>query len=204
MKKILLVAFLFALSTVNAHAGSCTVYKHAGFKGPHITLPPGARMSFVGEVWNDQISSVVVRRSCRLLAYRHADFRGRKLIFNRNTRFVGNRHNDQISSMVCDCADDYIDEEPIDYDDYDDEPTCKVFEHADLQGRQLKIRGRVKWVGDRWNDTISSATVPRGCRLKLFEHRDFRGRVLSMRQGNNRWVGDRWNDKASSAICTCR
>ena len=59
-----------------------------------------------------------------------------------NIRFVGNQINDQISSVSCD-------------------PGCSatVFEHWKYGGEAIRLRGDVAFVGQRWNDRISSVRV---------------------------------------------
>jgi hypothetical protein len=76
--------------------------------------------------------------------YQHRDFRGGvfEVYGGENIRFVGNRINDQISSVSCD-------------------PGCSttVFEHWKYEGAAIRLRGDVAFVGQRWNDRISSIRV---------------------------------------------
>ncbi len=76
--------------------------------------------------------------------FQHRDFRGGvfDVYGGENIRFVGNRINDQISSVSCD-------------------PGCSatVFEHWKFEGAAIRLRGDVAFVGQRWNDRISSIRV---------------------------------------------
>ena len=76
--------------------------------------------------------------------FQHRDFRGGvfDVYGGDNIRFVGNRINDQISSVSCD-------------------PGCSttVFEHWKFEGAAIRLRGDVAFVGQRWNDRISSIRV---------------------------------------------
>jgi hypothetical protein len=76
--------------------------------------------------------------------YQHRDFRGGvfEVYDGEPVRFVGNRINDQISSVSCD-------------------PGCSatVFEDWKFQGAAIRLRGDVAFVGQRWNDRISSIRV---------------------------------------------
>jgi hypothetical protein len=76
--------------------------------------------------------------------FQHRDFRGGvfEVYDGEPVRFVGNRINDQISSVSCD-------------------PGCAatVFEHWKFEGAAIRLRGDVAFVGQRWNDRISSIRV---------------------------------------------
>ena len=76
--------------------------------------------------------------------FQHRDFEGGvfDVYDGDNIRFVGNRINDQISSISCD-------------------PGCSatVFEHWKFGGEAIRLRGDVAFVGNRWNDRISSVRV---------------------------------------------
>lgn len=84
--------------------------------------------------------------------------------------------------------------------------TCAIlFEHANYGGAEYVINknsANVSWVGNWWNDKVSSAVVMPGCHLTLFEHVNYGG-GLSTYDGSESWVGDYWNDKASSFVCYC-
>ena len=76
--------------------------------------------------------------------FQHRDFEGGvfDVYDGDNIRFVGNRINDQISSLSCG-------------------PGCSatVFEHWKFGGEAIRLRGDVAFVGNRWNDRISSVRV---------------------------------------------
>ncbi|MFO1104867.1 MAG: beta/gamma crystallin domain-containing protein [Amaricoccus sp.] len=84
--------------------------------------------------------------------------------------------------------------------------TCIYFEHADFQGDSHSISyGTLrKYVGDKWNDRISSIACPVNCGLVVWEHRDFQGASKTFAKGyNTQYVGTEWNDRISSMRMVC-
>jgi hypothetical protein len=79
------------------------------------------------------------------------------------------------------------------------------FEDINYDGDAALAYGSVSWVGNDWNDRISSVWVPPGRTVILYEHINFGGASL-MLTGDNpdlRWfagpgTGGTWNDAASS------
>jgi Peptidase inhibitor family I36 len=80
---------------------------------------------------------------------------------------------------------------------------CIAYEHRDFGGAKFTFRGNVnvKYIGDRWNDKISSFACRGGCTMTFFEHRDFKGAHRSW--GTTQYVGDDWNDSISSLYVRC-
>ena len=85
----------------------CVYYQHAGFQGERQAIAGGTRRRYVGDHWNDQISSIACNRraACRLIVYEHRDYGGAMRVFYPNTQYVGDQWNDRISSMIARCAD---------------------------------------------------------------------------------------------------
>ncbi|MDC3962931.1 peptidase inhibitor family I36 protein [Polyangium jinanense] len=78
------------------------------------------------------------------------------------------------------------------------------FENGNYGGRIVPIsaeRFRVPWIGNEWNDTISSIRVAPLCTVTVYEDVNFTGESL-MVSADTPWLGD-WNDRISSYICTC-
>src|SRR5262249_30794504 len=81
---------------------------------------------------------------------------------------------------------------------------CILFEHANFEGHKFTIRGNynLSYIGDRWNDKVSSIACNPYCEVTVFEHRDFKG--ASRKFGANiQNVGGGWNDRISSARVRC-
>jgi len=97
-----------------SHADKCArVYFHDHCTG--LSRSVGLEnQRFIGHFWNDQVSSVVVRKGCQFHVYEHHNFKGRDLVF-RGTKtrlrdigrkvlwFKRNHWNDRISSWKCTC-----------------------------------------------------------------------------------------------------
>ena len=81
---------------------------------------------------------------------------------------------------------------------------CIAYQHRDFGGHTFTLRGNVnvQYVGDKWNDKISSFACHPGCTLTMFEHRDFKGARQTW--STVQYVGDAWNDDVSSLYVRCR
>ncbi|WP_353957735.1 beta/gamma crystallin domain-containing protein [Peribacillus sp. NJ4] len=81
-----------------------TFYHHINEGGASFTLNTGDSMAFVGDLWNDQISSVVVAPKTQVILYEHINFSGRKKILtNRSNDYwrfnIHRDFNDTVSSI---------------------------------------------------------------------------------------------------------
>jgi Beta/Gamma crystallin len=84
--------------------------------------------------------------------------------------------------------------------------TCIYYEHENFKGeiRNIALGVTRRYVGDHWNDRISSVSCAPRCRLQVWEHRDFIGASKSFGdRGATAYVGDDWNDRISSARVVC-
>ncbi|MGV3616442.1 MAG: beta/gamma crystallin-related protein [Fimbriimonas sp.] len=71
-------------------------------------------------------------------------------------------------------------------------PDITVFEHADYGGDSWRTSFAYSYVGDDWNDKISSFIIHAGS-FQFFEHRDFGAEhwgPVTLGPGYYRWVGD--------------
>lgn len=81
---------------------------------------------------------------------------------------------------------------------------CVAFLHRDYRGAKFTFKGNldVRYVGDRWNDKISSFACGQGCEMTIFEHRDFQKRLATLTHTS--YVGDAFNDRISSLKVHCK
>jgi hypothetical protein len=81
-------------------------------------------------------------------------------------------------------------------------PGCDVtiYQHAQFAGAARRFTGDVPWVGDAWNDQVSSIVIAAGV-WQFFQHARYEGAVLTLHPGAVGYVGDRWNDQISSFRC---
>lgn len=102
-------AILVAVGMVSAASqalaqGSCaTIYEHIDFGGDSRDVGNNVSISWIGGLWNDQVSSIFVQPGCVLNAYEHINFGGAHETFIGNVPAVGNWWNDRISSYTCTC-----------------------------------------------------------------------------------------------------
>jgi hypothetical protein len=75
-----------------------------------------------------------------------------------------------------------------------------IYQHAQFAGAARRFTGDVPWVGDAWNDQVSSIVVSAGV-WQFFQHARYEGSVMTLRPGSVGFVGDRWNDQISSFRC---
>jgi len=56
----------------------------------------------------------------------------------------------------------------------------ELFDGYLLAGEMLSTKRSSTWVGDAWNDRISSIRLPRPWKIRLYEHDNFRGEVVEL------------------------
>jgi hypothetical protein len=83
--------------------GACYAYKHRGFRGDRYTLGRKKIATYVGDKFNDKISSFRVSPGCKIVAWEHRDRKGAVVTFNSDAEYVGDDWNDRISSFACRC-----------------------------------------------------------------------------------------------------
>lgn len=92
----------------NAHpqaAGTCaTMFEHINFDGERREVDNGAFVPWIGNLWNDQVSSMQVLPGCVVNAYEHINFGGVHATFLGSVPQVGDGWNDIISSYTCSCG----------------------------------------------------------------------------------------------------
>jgi hypothetical protein len=108
MKKFALYGLFVAGAVsiaVPAYAAPCArVFEHINHGGEVKHISSGDNVSYVGDLWNDKISSVIVEPGCALNVWEHADYRGKNKTYGGSLPFVGEDFNDIISSYTCTCG----------------------------------------------------------------------------------------------------
>ncbi|MFC0169485.1 beta/gamma crystallin-related protein [Pseudoduganella danionis] len=216
-------AFVLALPVAMAQAGEITLYTHANFNGPAITLR-GETPDLVPYNFNDRASSVVVRSGTWQLC-EHADFRGRCMVVERGEYPVLAGFNDMISSVReiggrGDWNERNDHNDRWDRNDRNDrnergerhgrrwerdderghgngrEP-IELFSQSGFNGARLGIRNEVRTLVDYdFNDQAGSIIVNEG-RWELCEHADFGGRCIVLEPGRYEYL-DNMNNRISS------
>lgn len=81
----------------------CQYYEHIDFGGARRSIGAGVDRNYVGDGWNDQISSIACRGGCSVTVYENRDFGGASVRWSSNISYVGDDWNDQISSLRVRC-----------------------------------------------------------------------------------------------------
>ena len=83
---------------------ACFAFDEEAFNGPRLEAHDGAAFEYVGEAWNDRISSISCAPGCRMIAYQTIVFGGARANFANSRPRLGPVWNDQISALrvVCD------------------------------------------------------------------------------------------------------
>ncbi|MFZ2030588.1 MAG: beta/gamma crystallin-related protein [Vitreimonas sp.] len=76
----------------------------------------------------------------------------------------------------------------------------QVFWDVDYGGQSMTISGDTPWIGDRWNDQVSSVKVIAGV-WDFYWDGNYGGESFRTGPGSYRYVGDHWNDQLSSMRC---
>ena len=82
----------------------CILFEHEDFAGSATDVTQGTRQRYVGDSWNDKISSIACRSGCVLTTYEDRDFGGDWHFWRGNMAYVGDAWNDRISSLTADCS----------------------------------------------------------------------------------------------------
>jgi len=109
-----IISFVLGGCDDNAADNACAVvYEHFECEGASQTINQGST-NWVGS-WNDMVSSIVVKGNCKLEAWEHSNYGGKKKNFYgvdpklKDSRFSGwwfittKTWNDKISSWKCSC-----------------------------------------------------------------------------------------------------
>lgn len=170
-----------------------TIYEHANFEGRSQVLAKGRYDVSLQEIsiGNDTLSSLKVPQGLVARLYEHYHFQGRFIDIKEDTPAISQFWNDRTSSIIV-------------YGEAEQPPVTKevmIFEHANHVGKSQILQKGEYDVSQMviGNDTLSSALVPSGMKLRLYEHANFQGAFIDIRE-DTRAVSLNWNDRASSIV----
>lgn len=75
-----------------------------------------------------------------------------------------------------------------------------VYWDADFKGERWDVEQNQHYVGNHWNDQISSIRVVSGI-WRFYWDADYGGEMIELKPGDYRYVGNHWNDQISSFRC---
>ena len=166
----LAVCFLILLTAAAASAAKIVVYQDINFGGEHFDSTTNT--AYVGDHWNDRISSIKVKSGY----WR----------FYQDINYGGN----------------YWDLGPGDYPWVEDvgipndiissykkinKPKVILYEHINYGGGRLFVDSNQKYIGNQWNDKISSIQIKSG-KWRFYEDANYGGRHWDLGPGNYPWV----------------
>ena len=148
--------------------GFC-IFEHANFVGKrHCRVHDGNNftvdLNSIG--FNDMASSIFVQKNnhdIKIIGYEHINQQGQHYNHSETNSYLVN--NDNLSSLAVTAA----------------AKIC-MHEHNDYLGQQWCLRIKdvnvsIPYVGDDWNDRISSISIPAGYKLEAFRHANYQGSI---------------------------
>ena len=189
---LLLLTFIspvFGLA-VNSKSSTLTIYEHGGHKGKSLVIhkPEPSFYKLGGWNWDNKVSSVSAEDGSWEL-YSDPNYQGQRMEVSSGQK-INVKHNDKYSSARPTC--DY----------YKDPDSYKlvVYEHPRSQGKKKVLYTEHRYLGNDWNDEISSFHAQKGD-WEFYEHADFKGKREVVREGEKRDLKS--NDRASSLRPLC-
>ncbi len=82
----------------------CRFFEDRNYGGHHIDVHANSDVSYIGDPWNDQISSLACANECQATIFEHKDFGGASVTWGAYTEYVGSFWNDKISSVKVLCT----------------------------------------------------------------------------------------------------
>jgi hypothetical protein len=142
------------------------VYSDANFLGWTHVLGAGRTTRL--EIGNDTLSSLRVPSGCRVTLFEHAQYTGRRMICYGDTRYVGDRVNDEVTSVSVEVG-----------GPPDDRVT--VYVDKNRQGWNQELGEGVYHTRDLTvgNNSVSSVRVPTGMQVELFDGDGASGRTIT-------------------------
>ncbi len=180
---------------------TAVIYDSANFEGFSQTLSEGRYDDANREltIGNDTLSSLKVPDGLVVRLYEHFHFQGKFIDIKTETPAVLPTWNDRTSSIIV-------------YKTSDSPPAIKkvvIFEHSEYNASnnwigafQVLENGRYDGAENTLmigNDTLSSALVPDGMVLRIYEGQSFQGTARELRKDTPAILLE-WNDRVSSLI----
>lgn len=197
-----------------------TIYKD-DFSGASRNLLPGQyEWHELGDVGNDQLSSIKIPKGMKVTLYEHSGFTGRKLVLAQDTRasiFVANKFNDLTSSILVEEKPEPVPvaiskpvvmptvsvTPPVSAESVL-EPTLPTIYQSDFSGPAKSFDVGAYGIDQLGigNDELSSIKVPYGFRVTLYEHAGFEGRklVVTQNQRASFFAENKFNNVTSSIL----
>lgn len=200
--------------------------------GPHITLykdnfsgaswqlgPGNYDVADLGDVGNDQLSSVTIPKGLKVTLYEHGGFQGRKLELTQDASasdLVKNKFNDAASSLQVTLVEEAkpavapVVVVPAEVKPDKPQPAAEVnapvvvVYQGDFNGAEKRLRPGRYDAADLGigNNELSSLDVAQGLRITLYDKEGFKGRALRLTQrtSTQELTDKGFNNITSSAV----
>lgn len=182
---------------------TCTFYEHADFGGEWREVGEHDEVPWIGSEWNDRISSMECHERCTATIYEHIDYGGESDRWNGRARTMGLRWNDRISSVRVSCTGNDSGITSTFGTGEESRRSCSFYADRNFEGASAVLAEGEdgSWVGDRWNDRISSIRCRAGCAAEVFRdiHYDGGSRFFTETAELDFWM----DNAISSARVTC-
>ena len=76
--------------------------------------------------------------------------------------------------------------------------TVWLYQHVNYQGKLMEASANIAWIGNEFNDLVSSVRVGPSAEVTLYEHKDYKGKTLTVRKDTPDLRKRGFNDKMSS------
>ena len=186
MRLIYLVIFIYSLSF--SQSPIVKLYENIAFDGISKSYSELKKINTL-LTWDNRISSIKVKIGYQITIFEKKDYKGKKITLTSdfaNLKKV--KFNDKISSIIIEKYDRNSDAGSI-YDDIDYEGTMY----------NLKVGNYNNLKEQTWlNDKATSIKVASGFKIIAFEHYDFKGKSLVIKEDQANLKTLDWNDKISS------
>jgi hypothetical protein len=172
--------------------GEAWLYESCNFSGRVKRVTED--LSFLGDDFNDVVSSVRVGPDTRIVLFRDEDFRGRSVALERDEACLDNRDFSAVASSVR--VKSRHSGEPENSGPAVGE--VWLYEDCNFSGRVKRVTEDLSFLGDDFDDTVSSVRVGPETRVVLYKDEDFHGRSVSLDRDESCLENRHFNDVASS------
>jgi hypothetical protein len=163
--------------------GEAWLYSECNFGGTAKTLR--ADMEYLGNDFNDQLSSLRLGPGTELTLFENGGFAGRALTVTQDEQCLVNRGFNDVASSA------RVLQTPPPGEAW-------LYTECNYAGTVKKVNADQPYVGDDVNDQISAVRLGPGTTLVLYEHGNFNGRQVSILRDERCLTSLNFNDLSSA------
>lgn len=172
------------LAAVGTGSPFAMVWEQCGYHGPAKVFR--GSIKHLGH-WNDRVGSIRLYGGAGVNLFRDAQMAGVSLFISSDTSCLSSYDfMDSVSS--------------IELVNKNSDKFFVMYEQCGFQGMSLAIRNSNSDIAGHWLDTLSSVKVFNGAQIRLFEHRNYEGKSITLGDHSQCLVDVGFNDMATSAV----